>query len=257
MPPLALSLQDAHRSCWVGNESRTVVGPISLEVGSGEFVSILGPSASGKSTLLRMIAGLVPITNGRILIGGTTIEETRRAIGLVLQRPALLPWRTTMENVLLPAEMLNLNREESRNRARRLLAWFGLSRFEGCLADTLPAGMANAVSVCRALVHNPSLLLMDEPFLILDALVHEQILDGFQRLWAENKTTAVLCTRNLFEAVLLSDRVIVLSPGPGRILEIVSVDLPRPRRLDKAMTPQITDHCNRIRMILRAQGSVP
>jgi NitT/TauT family transport system ATP-binding protein len=204
-----------------------------------------------------MIAGLAPITNGQILIGGTTIDKARRAIGLVLQRPALLPWRTTIENVLLPAEMLNLNMEESRNRARRLLAWFGLTRFEACRADALPAGMANAVSVCRALVHTPSLLLMDEPFRILDALVHEQVLDGFQRLWAENKTTAVLCTRNLFEAVLLSDRVIVLSSGPGRILEIISVDLSRPRRLDKTITPQITDYCNRIRMVLRAQGSVP
>jgi NitT/TauT family transport system ATP-binding protein len=162
-----------------------------------------------------------------------------------------------MENVLLPAEMLNLNMEESKNRARRLLAWFGLSRFEGRHGNTLPASMANAVSVCRALVHNPSLLLMDEPFRILDALVHEQTLDGFQRLWAENKTTAILCTCNLHEAVLLSDRVVVLSSGPGRILEIVRVDLPRPRRLDKAMTPRIADYCNRIRMVLRAQGTVP
>lgn len=234
-----------------------MVGPISLEVGSGEFLSILGPSASGKSTLLRMIAGLVPITGGQILIGGATAHEARRAFGLVPQQPALLPWRTAMENVLLPAEMLSLNMEESKNRARRLLAWFGLSRFEGRHANALPAGMANAVSVCRALVHNPSLLLMDEPFRITDAFVHEQILDGFQRLWAENKTTAILCTRNLHEAVLLSDRVIVLSSGPGRILEIISVDLPRPRRLDKAITPRIADYCNRIRMVLRAQGTVP
>ena len=162
-----------------------------------------------------------------------------------------------MENVLLPAEMLSRDMEESKNRARRLLAWFGLSGFEGRHANDLPAGMANAVSVCRALVHNPSLLLMDEPFRTLDAFVHERILDGFQRLWAENKTTAILCTRDLHEAVLLSDRVIVLSAGPGRILEIISVDLPRPRRLDKAMTPRIADYCNRIRMVLRAQGTVP
>lgn len=257
MPAFALSIQNAHCTRGVGNESRTAVGPISLEVGSGEFLSILGPSASGKSTLLRMIAGLAPITGGQILIGGAAIHAARRAFGLVPQRPALLPWRTAMENVLLPAEMLSLNMEESKNRARRLLAWFGLSRFEGSHANSLPPGMANAVSVCRALVHNPSLLLMDEPFRIPDALVHEQILDGFQRLWAENRTTAILCTRNPHEAVMLSDRVVVLSSGPGRILEIIIVDLPRPRRLDKAMTPRIADYCNRIRTVLRAQGTVP
>jgi len=257
MPPFTLNIQNAHCVFGAGNASHPVVGPILLEVGSGEFLSILGPSASGKSTLLRMIAGVVPITDGRILIGGTTIHEARRAVGFVPQRPALLPWRTAIENVLLPAEMMDLNMEESKNRARRLLAWFGLSRFEEHPAGTLPAGTANAVSVCRALVHNPSLLLLDDPFRIQDALVHEQTLDGFQRLWGENKTTTILCTCNLHEAVLLSDRVVVLSSGPGRIVEIIRVDLARPRRLDKAMTPQIADYCNRIRMVLRAQGTVP
>jgi len=240
-----------------GQESQVVVGPVSLELRGGEFLSIVGPAGCGKTTLIKMVAGLVPATGGEIQIAGAEIHPPKRDFGIVLQQPALLPWRTTMKNILLQGEVRGLDLVESRNRARRLLAWFGLSRFEESKPHELPPGTAQAISLCRALVHNPALLLMDDPFRALDPLALEQTLDGFQRLWIETGTTALHCTCNLHAAVLLSDRVAVMSPRPGRILQTFSVDLPRPRRLDKAMTPQIAEYCNRVRTLFRAQGILP
>ncbi len=234
-----------------------VVGPVSLEVRTGEFVSIVGPAACGKTTLVKMIAGILPAAEGEIRILKSRERARPGDLGLVLQLPALLPWRTAMQNILLPAELTGLDLEQSRNRARLLMAWFGLSGWERKWPHELPPGTSRAVSICRALVHNPSLLLMDEPFRNLDALATEQVLDGFQRLWSQNRPATVLCTCNMHEAVLLSDRVAVMSPRPGRILDILPIDLPRPRRLDKATAPRIAEHCDRIRTLFRAQGVLP
>lgn len=240
-----------------GRACEKIVGPVSLEVRTREFMSIVGPAGCGKTTLVKMIAGILPVTEGdiRVLTPGT--HRSPNDFGLVLEQPALLPWRTSMQNVLLQAELRGLDLDQSRTYARRLLAWFGLASSEGSRPYELPPGAAQAISICRALVHDPSLLLMDEPFRNLDALALEQLLDGFQRLWAETGTTTLLCTCNMHKAVLLSDRVAVMSPRPGRILEILSIDLPRPRRPDKATAPLIAEHCDRIRTLFRAQGVLP
>ena len=256
-PTAQLQIRNVYHARVIGREIRAVVGPVSLDIGGGEFLSIVGPAGCGKTTLLKMIAGIVPITNGEIRIAGTKLQPPSRDFGLAFEEPALLPWRTSMQNILLPAEMRGLDLLESSNRARRLVAWVGLSRFEQSKPDELPPGTAQAISICRALVHSPSLLLLDEPFRTLDPLSLEQMIDSLQRLWAETRTTAVLCTCNMHEAVLLSDRVALMSPGPGRILETISIDLPRPRRFDKAMAPQIAEYCNRIRNPFRAQGVLP
>lgn len=241
----------------VAPESQMLVGPIDLEINGGEFLAIVGPPASGKTTLLKMIAGILKPTSGNIRICGAKTQPPGRDFGLLLEDPALLPWRSAMQNILLQAEMAGLELQESRNRARRLLAWLGLSHYEASKPHELPPGTMGAIALCRALIHSPSLLLMDEPFRDLDPLALEQRLDGFQRLWAEAGNTAALFTRNMQEAVLLADRVVVLSPRPGRILEHISIELPRPRRFDKATTLAIAEYCYRIRTIFRAQGVLP
>jgi len=251
-----IQIRNVSCTLWDGQKYQPVFGPFSLDVFSGEFVSLVGPQSCGKSTLLKAIAGIVPVPDGEIRFAEGH-PSRGHTIGLVPGKPALLPWRTSMANILLQAEMEGLDREESCRRARRLLAWFGLSSLENRRACHLPPGAAPCVAICRAIVQNPALLLLDEPFGQLDPLAMEKVLDAFQRLWMENRTTAILCTRNIQGAVLLADRVAVLSPSPGRILEVLTVDLPRPRRLDKSMTPQIVDYCNRIRTLFRSQGILP
>lgn len=233
---------------------QTVVGPLSLTLQGGEFLSVVGPSGCGKSALLKMIAGIRRVSGGVLRVSGTSSEPPCRDFGVALEEPALLPWRTSLENILLPAEIRGLDPVESANRARRLLAWFDMSRYENCWPDELPPGAACAVSICRALIHGPALLLLDDPFRAIDPLSSEQMLDRLQRLWAEAGCASLLCTGNLVEAVLLSDRVAVMSAAPGRILDIIPIDLPRPRRLDRTSSPLVADYCSRIRVLFRAQG---
>jgi len=254
---LEIHIENACCTRLIGRENRTLVGPVSMEIKSDEFVSMIGPARCGKTTLLKMIAGILPVTDGEIHFAGSEVHPPCRHFGLVLQHPALLPWRTVTQNIMIHAKMCDLDPAESRNRARRLLAWLGLTQFEESWPKDLPTGTAHSIAVCRAMIHSPSLLLMDEPFRTLDPLALEQMLDGFQRLWAETGRTALLFTGNMQEAVLLSDRVAVMSPPPGRILECITIDLPRPRRLDKKMTPLIAEYCNRIRTLYRAQGILP
>ena len=257
MQSFQIQIEGAQYAKGGAQASQILVGPIHLDIRGGEFTSIVGPAASGKTTLLKMIAGILKPTAGEIRICGMNVRPPGRDFGLVLEDPALLPWRSSMQNILLLAEMRGLGLDESRNRARRLLAWLGLSRYEECKPHELPPGTAGTISLCRALIHGPSLLLMDEPFRALDPLALEQRMDGFQRLWAEVGNSAVLFTRNMQEAILLADRVAVMSPQPGRILECIAIDLPRPRRLDKATTPLIAEYCYRIRTLFRAQGVLP
>ena len=254
---IRIQIQEACHARAVGGRIQTVLGPLSLDIRAGEFLAIVAPPASGKTSLLRMIAGNLPVTSGEIRITGARVGPPERDCGLVLQQPALLGWRTVMQNILLQAQLRRLDLAESRNRARRLLAWFALSEYEDSRPDDLPPGAAQLISVCRALVHRPALLLLDEPFRMLDPLVLERILDGFQHLWLETKTTAVLCTGNIQEAVLLSDRVAVMSQRPGIILQEFPINLPRPRRMDRTMSPQIAEYCSRIRTLFQAQGVLP
>ena len=206
---------------------------INLDVAEGEFIAILGRSGCGKSTLLRLIAGLLPVTAGQITVDGTPVTGARRDIAMLFQRPALLPWRSVLDNVLLPTEIFGWKRKEQRERARRLLEMAGLAGFENRRPHELSGGMQQRVSLCRSLIGNPRVMLMDEPFSALDALTRSELAGELQRVHMENGATVVFVTHSIDEAVLLADRVVVLSPRPGRIREVRSIDIPRPRTLGR------------------------
>jgi len=202
---------------------------INLAVGRGEFLTLIGRSGCGKSTLLRIIAGLLRPTRGEVFVDGERVATPRRDVAMVFQRPALLPWRTVEKNVLLPAEIFGWRGAEVRDRAERLLTLTGLHAFRKRLPHELSGGMQQRVSLCRALVQNPKVMLMDEPFSALDALTREELAVELQRIHLETATTIVFVTHSIPEAVLLADRVAVLSSRPGQIRELVDIDIPRPR----------------------------
>ncbi|MFI9552973.1 ABC transporter ATP-binding protein [Nonomuraea endophytica] len=206
---------------------------IDLEVAEGEFVAVIGRSGCGKSTLLRIVAGLLPATEGEVTVAGERVTKARRDIAMLFQRPALLPWRTVLDNVLLPVEIFGWRRAEHRERARKLLDMTGLTGSEKRLPHELSGGMRQRVALCRSLIGNPRVMLMDEPFSALDALTREELSVELQRLHMENSATVVFVTHSIDEAVLLADRVAVLTPRPGRIREVVKVGIPRPRTLGR------------------------
>jgi NitT/TauT family transport system ATP-binding protein len=216
----------------VRNERIHALNDISLAVGEREFVTIVGPSGCGKSTLLKLIAGLLPASAGRVAVGGKIVAAPRTDIGIVFQNPILLPWRTVIENVLLPAEVQGRPMAAARQRARELLAMVGLAEFENKYPMELSGGMQQRAAISRALVCDPDILLMDEPFGALDAMTREQMNLDLQRIWREAGKTVVLITHSIPEAVFLGDRVIVMSPRPGRIVRVLDVPMPRPRSID-------------------------
>jgi len=203
----------------------------SLSIRAGEFVSLLGPSGCGKSTLLKIIAGLIPATGGAVSVGGDPVDGARTDIGFVFQQPVLLDWRTVLENVMLQIEARRLPRDVYLPKAMELLDKVGLKPFAGSHPYELSGGMMQRASVCRALVHEPPLLLMDEPFGALDALTRDQMMIDLQRLWIDRPKTVLFVTHSVPEAIFLSDRVLVLSPRPARIARVIEIDIPRPRRL--------------------------
>ncbi|MBI4277462.1 MAG: ABC transporter ATP-binding protein, partial [Armatimonadetes bacterium] len=205
------------------------LSPLTLRVECGEFVSIIGPSGCGKSTLLKVVAGLLPPTRGAAAINGASVDRPFPGAGVVFQEPVLLDWRTVLGNVMLQADVRRLDRGVYEPRARDLLRRVGLEDFADRRPYELSGGMRQRVSICRALLHDPSLLLMDEPFGALDALTREQMAEDLQRLWMDLGMTVLFVTHIISEAVLLSDRVLVLSARPGRLLADVRVELPRPR----------------------------
>ena len=226
---------------------------VTLDISRSEFVAIVGPSGCGKTTILKMVAGLVPYTSGTITVGGKRVDRPLTDVGVVFQEPVLLDWRTVLSNVMLQIEIRGVDREAYEPVARDLLKATGLEGFEGKKPYELSGGMRQRVSICRALVHDPPLLLMDEPFGALDALTREQISMDIQRVWMEKRKTAIHITHSIPEAVLLADRVVVMSPRPGRIVEIIEIDLPRPRRLDR-LPPRFNDYAGRIREIFKSKG---
>lgn len=206
---------------------------IDLTVAEGEFVAIVGRSGCGKSTLLRLVAGLLPVSAGRITVAGEPVTRARRDIALLFQRPALLPWRSVLDNVLLPVEIFGWSKARHRARALELLAMVGLDGFEKRMPHELSGGMQQRVSLCRSLIASPRVMLMDEPFSALDAITREELSVELQRLHMENSATIVFVTHSIDEAVLLADRVVVLSPRPGRIRRVLDIDIPRPRTLGR------------------------
>ncbi|MCZ7419090.1 MULTISPECIES: ABC transporter ATP-binding protein [Micromonospora] len=206
---------------------------IDLDVAEGEFVAVLGRSGCGKSTLLRLISGLIPVTSGEVTVAGKPVTGPRRDIAMLFQRPALLPWRSVLDNVLLPVEIFGWKRAAHRDRARDLLEVAGLSGFEKRLPHELSGGMQQRVALCRSLIGDPRVMLMDEPFSALDALTREELAGELQRVHMRNGATVVFVTHSIDEAVLLADRVVVLSPRPGRVRKVVEVTIPRPRTLGR------------------------
>ena len=230
-----------------------VLRDVSLEIAAGESLAIVGPSGCGKTTILKMVAGLQPLTAGTITIGGRVVNAPQTDLGIVFQDAILLDWRNVLDNVLLQVDIRKLDRAKYEAVARHLLEATGLKGFEAHKPFELSGGMRQRVSICRALVHDPPLLLMDEPFGALDALTREQIAMDIQRVWMEKRKTALFITHSIPEAVLLADRVVVMSPRPGRIAEIIDIDLPRPRKLD-SMPEKFSEYTGRIRTIFKATG---
>jgi NitT/TauT family transport system ATP-binding protein len=227
---------------------------ISLSQRKGEFLSILGPSGCGKSTLLMIAAGLLPASHGQVAVQGRPIVKPRTDVGIVFQSPVLLEWRTALGNIMLQAEARKLDRASAERRALELLASVGLEGFEQKYPDELSGGMRQRVSICRALIHNPPQLLMDEPFGALDALTRDQLVLDIQRIWNEARTTVLFITHSVPEAIFLSDRVIVMTPRPGRIDKVIDIDLPRPRTLAMRETPKFTSYIREILDLLLARG---
>jgi len=230
-----------------GNGGLRALEDISFSVCSQEFVSVLGPSGSGKSTLLRILAGLLPPTQGQVLYQGEALSGPRRGVGLVFQRANLMPWRTVLENITLPLELLGTPRQTTLERAQELVNLVGLQGFEDSLPRDLSGGMAQRVAIARALIHDPDVLLLDEPFGNLDALTRERMGAELLRIWQARRKTVIMVTHSISEALFLADRVLVLTPRPGRLRLDLSVDLPRPREDDVRYTPVFGELVRRVR----------
>ncbi len=226
----------------------------SLRVRRGEFVAVTGPSGCGKTTILKLLAGLLRPGSGPVLVGGRPVAGPQKNVGMAFQNPILLPWRRTLENVLLPLEIVEPHKRQFRARsaeyasqARELLASVGMQGFESRYPWQISGGQQQRVNLCRALVHQPELLLLDEPFGALDAFTREELWQVLQDLWVRRRFTVILVTHDLREAVFLADTVYVMSPRPGRIVYDSPVDLPRPRTLDDTFTPRFTELYHEIR----------
>jgi NitT/TauT family transport system ATP-binding protein len=223
------------------------VSDVSFDVAAGEFISLVGPSGCGKSTLLKMLSGLIRNDGGVVRIGEAGRgRDVGRGIGMVFQQPLLLKWRSILDNVLLPAEILGLPRREARDRAMHLLALVGLSGFEARRPHELSGGMQQRAAIARALVHDPSLVLMDEPFGALDALTRERMNVELNRIWKESGKTILFVTHSISEAVFLGTQVIVLTARPARMAGLVRIDLPEPRTLEIKTHEAFGAHVRRI-----------
>jgi len=229
---------------------------INLDIQPAEFISIVGPSGCGKTTLLKILAGILKRSAGDVIMLGRPLTGPSRELGVVFQAPVLLPWRTVLQNVMVPVEVQKRHRGEFEARARQLIAMVGLSSFENKYPFELSGGMQQRVGICRALVHDPSFLLMDEPFGALDAMTRESMNEELQRIWSESRKTILLVTHSIPEAVYLADRVVVMTPRPGRIVDIISVDLPRPRLLSMQTTAEFGRFVARIRRHFTSAGTL-
>ncbi len=223
---------------------------ISFEIQPGEFVCIVGPSGSGKSTLLRIIAGLIQPQQGRVWLDGQVVTAPRPSIGIVFQKANLMPWRTVRDNVALPLELERLPSAEILQRAQVLIDLVGLTSFEGAYPRGLSGGMEQRVAIARALIHNPAVLLLDEPFGSLDALTRERMALELTRIWSTQKTTVAMVTHSIQEAVFLSDRVLVMTDRPGHIAAVIPIELPRPRDLNLLQEERFAEIAGRIRQAI-------
>jgi NitT/TauT family transport system ATP-binding protein len=241
-----ITLQDVHKTFTQRRGTRPVeaVRSVDIDISPGEFVSLVGPSGCGKSTLLKMVAGLLPPSAGEITIDGLPVKDPRRSVGMMFQTPELFPWRTVLKNVMLPIEIFKHDREFHHKRALHLLEMVGLQGFHTALPRELSGGMQQRVALCRVLVSNPSVVLMDEPFGALDEFSRERLNVELLRIWEETRKTIVFVTHNISEAVFLSDRVVVMGAHPGRVLSVIDVPLGRERpRTPQDMRSQTFTDC--------------
>jgi len=249
-----LSLQDVSKVYGTRGGPVRALDGVSVRAHQGEFLSVVGPSGCGKSTLLMIAAGLTRPSSGAVMVDGRPVDRPRTDIGIVFQSPVLLEWRTALANVMLQAEAKKLERTAARRRARELLSSVGLSGFEDKYPHELSGGMRQRVSLCRALIHNPNQLLMDEPFGALDALTRDQLVLDLQQIWNERRMTVLFVTHSVPEAVFLSDRVMVMTPRPGRVDRMIDIELPRPRTLAMRETPEFASYVREILDLFLARG---
>ena len=228
---------------------------IDLEIEPGSFVAVVGPSGCGKSTLLSLLAGLIPISKGEIQIDGQSVRSPHPKVGVVFQSDMLLYWRNILDNVLLPIEIKHMGRRQYREKAIKLLGQVGLNGFESKMPSELSGGMRQRVAICRALIQEPGLLLMDEPFGALDALTREQMIMDLQSMWSHVRNTVLFITHGIDEAVFLADRVIVMSPRPGKIELDLQIEIPRPRQWTEVHEDKnFQRYIRRIRETFEARG---
>jgi NitT/TauT family transport system ATP-binding protein len=250
LPATMIELTDLRKVYQLGDEAFVALDGVSLSIHEGEFLSLVGPSGCGKSTILNIIAGLVPKSGGEAQLASHAITGPSREIGMMFQAPVLLPWRTNLDNVLLPVEVFGLDRRRYREEALKLLDLVGVSAFALRYPFELSGGMQQRVAICRMLLCDPVVLLMDEPFSALDEMTREYLNMELLRIWQDRRKTVVFVTHNIGEAVLLSDRIAVMSANPGRLKQVVTIDLPRPRTKATLIDPAYFRQVARIRSIL-------
>lgn len=251
----ALSIRDVGMTYGAGAGAVEALQGISLDIAPGEFVAVVGPSGCGKSTLLRLVTGLRRPSRGGILLQGQKVEGPRNDVGIVFQSPVLFPWRSVLDNVLLPIEVLKLPKARYRDRAMELLELVGLGRFARHYPAQLSGGMQQRAAIARALVHDAPVLIMDEPFGALDAMTRETMNLELQRIWQAQRKTVVFITHSIAEAVFLADRIVVMSPRPGRILEVIANPMPRLRSLDDMLVPAFSEMVRHVRGLLGGKGA--
>ncbi|MCD0506021.1 ABC transporter ATP-binding protein [Bordetella petrii] len=255
MTQWAVAARDVGKQ-YPGERGVRALDTVSLQLPAGRFLSILGPSGCGKSTFLRCVAGLETITQGELRVEGRAVQGPPDGIGMVFQRDALLDWRSIRRNVLLPVEFARKPVSAYADKVRALLALTGLQDFADSYPHELSGGMRQRAAICRALVDDPRLLLMDEPFGALDALTRDQMNVELQRIWMETRNTVLFVTHGIAEAVFLGDEVMVFSPRPGRVVESIPIDLPRPRPLSVRETPEFGRYVSHIRGLFQQMGLI-
>lgn len=244
----------------IGMKYKTLTGytealvDVNFDVEDGEFVTILGPSGCGKSTFLFVGTGLTHPTSGKVLLDGKEITKPVKEVGFVFQDHLLLEWRSVLNNIMIQGEFRNQDMKATKERAMELIRQVGLEGFENKYPWELSGGMQQRVSICRALVHDPELLMMDEPYGALDALTREQMRVDLEKMWMQKKNTILFVTHDIDEAILLADKVVILTPRPGRLKEIVKIDLPRPRNMAVKESPRFLEYRKKITKIFTEMG---
>jgi NitT/TauT family transport system ATP-binding protein len=253
VPPL-IAVEEVSRIFTGGARTVTALERVSFDIQAGNFVSIVGPSGCGKSTLLKIISGLLPASSGTVSVAGRRVERPLENVGMVFQAPVLLKWRSVLGNILLPVEFAKLDVASYADKARGLIELVGLGGFEEMYPHELSGGMQQRASLCRALVTDPQLLLMDEPFGALDAMTRDELDLELLRIWQESKKTVLFVTHSIQEAVFLSDDVFVMSARPGRLLEKITIDLARPRTMEMMSSEGFGSYTLKIRSLLASAG---